>query len=147
MVNNQMRSVICVPLISAKHIFGFCHLDTTESVRSFTEEDLTFLAHVGQEVALRLHNLRMVQEKIVSERMAAIGQTITGMAHNIKNILVLSQGGAEMMEKRLHDRNYEALDETWSVVRRRRRTHQQAGAGDAGLLAGTQGREKQGGPG
>ena len=117
-VFNKMRSVMCAPLISARHIFGFCHLDTTDAVRSFTEEDLTFLAHVGQEVATHLHNLRMLQEKIVSERMAAIGQTITGMAHNIKNILVLSQGGMEMMEKRLHDKKYESLDETWAVVHR-----------------------------
>lgn len=117
-VAGQMRSVMCVPLLSAHQTFGFFHLDTVDSVRSFSEEDLTFLAHVGQEVALHLQNLRMIQERILSERMAAIGQTITGMAHNIKNILVLSQGGVEMMEKRLHNRNYESLDETWTIVRR-----------------------------
>lgn len=117
-VVSRMRSVLCVPLISARHVFGFCHLDTTDAVRSFTEEDLAFLAHVGQEVAINLHNLRMLQDKILSERMAAIGQTITGMAHNIKNLLVLSQGGMEMMEKRLHDKNYDTLDETWLLVRR-----------------------------
>lgn len=117
-VSSQMRSVMCVPLISAKHVFGFCHLDTTDSIRAFSEDDLTFLAHVCQELAIRLHHLRMVRERIANERMAAIGQTITGMAHNIKNILVLSQGGVEVMEKRLNDRNYDALDETWLIVRR-----------------------------
>lgn len=113
-----LRSVMCVPLISMRHVFGFIHLDTTEAVRSFTQEDLTFMANVGAEIATHLHNLRMMNDKITSERMAAIGQTITGMAHNIKNILVLTQGGIEMMEKRLTRKNYETLDETWAVVRR-----------------------------
>lgn len=115
---NRMRSVMCVPLISQQRIFGFIHLDSSDAVRSFTEEDLTFLANAGVEIAVHLHNMRMVQERIIQERMAAIGQTITGMAHNVKNILVLSQGGVEMMEKRLRNKNYDQLDETWGVVRR-----------------------------
>ncbi|HPK02483.1 MAG TPA: ATP-binding protein [Candidatus Sumerlaeota bacterium] len=117
-VANSMRSVMCVPLISARHVFGFCHLDTVEPVRMFTQEDLTFLATVCAEMATHLHNLRMVQDKIQTERMAAIGQTITGMAHNIKNILLLSQGGVEMMDKQLERKQYDTVEETWGVVRR-----------------------------
>jgi signal transduction histidine kinase len=116
--SQSMQSVVCVPLISVRHVFGFIHLDTLDAIRSFTEDDLAFLATVGGEVATRLHNLRMLLEKITSERMAAIGQTITGMAHNIKNILVLSQGGIEMMEKHLHKKQYDSLEETWLLVRR-----------------------------
>lgn len=117
-ISNRMRSVICVPLISVRRVFGFCHLDTTDAVRAFNQSDLTFLANVGFEVATHLHNLRMLSDRIRAERMAAIGQTITGMAHNIKNILVLSQGGIDMMEKRLARKDYEAMEETWAVVRR-----------------------------
>lgn len=117
-ITSSMRSVLCVPLISVRHVFGFVHLDTCDAVRSFTHDDLAFLASVGTEVATHLHNLRMLNEKITQERMAAIGQTITGMAHNIKNILLLSQGGIEMMDKRLAQKNYDVLDETWGVVRR-----------------------------
>ena len=117
-VAHRMRSVMCAPLIAARQILGFIHVDTTDAVRSFNQDDLTFLAMVATEVATNLLNMRMLQERIGSERMAAIGQTITGMAHNIKNILVLSEGGIEMMEKRLKAKNYETLDETWLVVRR-----------------------------
>ncbi len=117
-VSNRMQSVMCVPLISAHHVFGFCHLDTIESVRMFTKDDLTFLATVAGEVATNMHNKRMLEDKILSERMAAVGQTITGMAHNIKNILLLSQGGVEMMERQLDRKKYDTLDETWGLVRR-----------------------------
>jgi signal transduction histidine kinase/pSer/pThr/pTyr-binding forkhead associated (FHA) protein len=115
---HRLRSVMCVPIISAHTIFGFIHLDTTDAVRSFTEEDLTFLANVGVEIALHLHNLRMLHDRIATERMTAIGQTITGLAHNLKNILVLSQGGIEMMEKNLRKKDYDQLEETWGLARR-----------------------------
>lgn len=115
---NQIRSAMCVPLISYHHVFGFIHLDTSNSVRSFGKDDLAFLANVGVEVAIHLHNLRMLQEKIVQERMAAIGQTITGLAHNIKNVLLLSQGGMDLMAKRLEEKSYDSLGETWSLVKR-----------------------------
>lgn len=117
-VATQMRSVMCVPLISANNVLGFCHLDTVNAVRSFTHEDLAYLVNLCGEIAVHLHNLRMTRERIESERMAAIGQTITGLAHNIKNILLLSQGGMELMEKRLAAHQYESLDETWSIARR-----------------------------
>ncbi|MEN6626225.1 MAG: ATP-binding protein [Candidatus Sumerlaeia bacterium] len=117
-VSAQMRSVMCVPLISANNVLGFCHLDTVNAVRSFTHEDLAYLVNLCGEVAVHLHNLHMTRDKIHSERMAAIGQTITGMAHNIKNILLLSQGGMELMEKRLATRQYESIEESWSIARR-----------------------------
>lgn len=115
---HRIRSAMCVPLLSQHHVFGFIHLDTSNSIRAFAKDDLEFLANVAHEVATYLHNIRMLQEKIVSERMAAIGQTITGLAHNIKNVLLLSEGGVELMDKGLEKKNYESIGETWSLVKR-----------------------------
>jgi signal transduction histidine kinase len=117
-VAHQIHSAMCVPLISQQHILGFIHLDTSTAVRSFGNDDLAFLANVGVELAIHLHNLHMIEEKIASERMAAIGQTITGLAHNIKNVLLLTHGGMDLMAKRLEEKSYDALEETWGVVKR-----------------------------
>jgi two-component system, NtrC family, sensor kinase len=117
-VAQQMRSVMCVPLISHHHVFGFIQLDSSSSSRKYDNEDLAFLANLAVEVGLQLHNLRMIRKQIMSERMAAIGQTITGLAHNIKNVLLLSKGGMDLMDQRLKEKNYDALDETWHIVKR-----------------------------
>lgn len=117
-MQHRIQSAMCVPLISYHTIFGFIHVDTSNSIRAFARDDLAFLANIGHEVAIHLHNLRMLRERIVSERMAAIGQTITGLAHNIKNVLLLSQGGMELMARRLEERSYETLPETWALVSR-----------------------------
>lgn len=114
----QMRSVMCVPLISHHNVFGFIQLDTSSASRNYDEEDLAFLANLAVEVGLQLHNLRMIREQIMSERMAAIGQTITGMAHNIKNVLLLSKGGMDLMEQRIKEKDVDALQDTWSIVKR-----------------------------
>lgn len=116
--SRQMRSVMCVPLISHHDVFGFIQLDTSSASRNYDNEDLAFLANLGVEVALQLHNLRMIREQIMSERMAAIGQTITGMAHNIKNVLLLSKGGMDLMEQRIREKDTEALEDTWKIVKR-----------------------------
>lgn len=115
---HEIRSAMCVPLISDHQVFGFIQLDAAQADTEFNEEDLAFLANLGVEVGLQIHNVRMQREKIMSERMAAIGQTITGLAHNIKNVLLLSQGGMELMEQRLGERNDEPLAETWDIVKR-----------------------------
>lgn len=115
---HQIRSVMCVPMISRHHVFGFIQLDTSSGSRPFDNEDLAFLANLAVEVGLQLHNLRMLREQIMSERMAAIGQTITGMAHNIKNVLLLSKGGMDLMEQRIRQKDAAAMEETWSLVKR-----------------------------
>jgi two-component system, NtrC family, sensor kinase len=117
-VAQQMRSVMCVPLISHHHVFGFIQLDSSSASRTYDNEDLAFLANLAVEVGLQLHNLRMIRKQIMSERMAAIGQTITGLAHNIKNVLLLSKGGMDLMDQRLKDKSYDTLDETWGIVKR-----------------------------
>lgn len=113
----RMRSVLCVPLISRHQVLGFIQLDTSVP-DGFDEADLSFLTNFAVAVAIELHNIRMVREKIMAERMAAIGQTITGLAHNIKNVLLLSKGGMELMQERISERDDEELTETWRLIQR-----------------------------
>jgi len=117
-IAHGIRSAMCAPLLAYQHVAGFVHLDTSQAIRSFTRDDLAFVTNVGVEVAIHIQNIRMLQERILQERMAAIGQTITGLAHNIKNVLLLSQGAIDLMGLRLENKNYEALGETWQMVKR-----------------------------
>lgn len=64
---------------------------------------------------------RLVEEKtaqlIEAERMAAVGQTVAGLSHAIKNIAGGLKGGSFVLEKglELNDRKY--LDQGWELVR------------------------------
>jgi len=117
-VLHDIRSAMCAPLVSRDRVLAICFVDTSEAKRSFGEADLAFFTSLTAEVAILLDNAQMRHEMLHNKQMAAIGQTITGMAHNIKNILLLTQGGIELLNNCLERKNYEALDRTWGVIRR-----------------------------
>jgi len=65
---------------------------------------------------------QMVEEKsrqlIDAERMAAIGETVAGLSHSIKNIAGSLKGGLFVIEKGLELDNKEYLQQGWQLVRR-----------------------------
>ncbi|MCF8068558.1 MAG: hybrid sensor histidine kinase/response regulator [Desulfobacterales bacterium] len=66
-------------------------------------------------------NLEMlVKEKsaklVRSERMAAIGQTVTGLSHTIKNIAGGLKGGAFVLEKGISTINTKYLNDGWRMI-------------------------------
>ena len=108
---HDIRSAMCAPMISREKILAICFVDTSEATSSFDEPDLAFFASLAAEVAILIDNARMRIEMMRNQQMAAIGQTITGMAHNVKNILMLSQGGIGLMDMCLDKKNYDC----WSA--------------------------------
>jgi pSer/pThr/pTyr-binding forkhead associated (FHA) protein len=115
---HNIRSTMCVPMISEGRVMGIIHLDTQSTTRQFTEDDLEFITTMATEVAVSLENMRMREERIGRERLAAVGETVAGISHNVKNILLLSQGGMELLDRACAAGDMEQVVESWSVVRR-----------------------------
>ncbi len=117
-IAHDIRSTMCVPMVSKNNAYGIIFLDCRETVHSFTEDDLTFLASLANDLAISLENANLLQESIKNERLAAVGQTIAGLAHNIKNILQLARGGIELMDAAVAKRSLEEVETFWPIVRR-----------------------------
>lgn len=117
-IAGDIRSTMCVPMVSKRHVLGVIFLDTRESVRAFTEDDLAFASSIANDLAMNLENLELTQEMIKNERLAAVGQTIAGLAHNIKNILQLAKGGIELMDGAIARSAMDDVSVFWPVVRR-----------------------------
>jgi signal transduction histidine kinase/pSer/pThr/pTyr-binding forkhead associated (FHA) protein len=115
---SDIRSAMCIPLITKKAIIGILFIDTRESVQSFTEDDLAFTSSIANDISMSLENLRLAEENIKNERLAAVGQTIAGLAHNIKNILQLAKGGIELMDAAIARKSQMEIESFWPVVRR-----------------------------
>ncbi len=64
----------------------------------------------------RIHQLE--QEKIEAERLAAVGQTVTGLAHSIKNILAGLEGGIYIFKTGLDRDERARIDQGWGMVNR-----------------------------
>jgi len=112
-----VEQVAAVPLLAGESIVGLLSL-TRKERRPFTPEDLRLLDLVGTEVGVAVHNLqlydglqqanrelRQVQEMMFQEeRLRALGQMASGIAHDINNALSPILGFAELL---LHEGEWE----------------------------------------
>ena len=69
-VNFQIRSMMCVPLIAHDEIQGLIHVDTTRPTEHFTVDDLSLLVAIANQTALSVANSRMHEQLLAQERMA-----------------------------------------------------------------------------
>ncbi len=61
---------------------------------------------------------QLEQELVNSERLAAVGQTVAGMAHCIKNILHGFKGGSYLVDVGLERDNTQKLRNGWEMIQR-----------------------------
>lgn len=61
---------------------------------------------------------RLEQELVRSERLAAVGQTVAGLAHGIKNILHGLKGGSYLVDVGIEKNNTERLKTGWEMIQR-----------------------------
>ncbi len=60
--------------------------------------------------------LRLQKEKEEAQRMAAIGKTVSGLAHYIKNILNGLKGGAYVINSGMNKKDMELVSKGWKMV-------------------------------
>ncbi len=116
-VDYQIRSCLCAPLKSKDKILGIIHVDNKVSTRSFTEADLELLSAIGAEAGVVVENAKLYEQNLRAERLAAIGETIAGLSHYIKNILTGVEGGATLVNMGLDRGNEQLIKKGWKVVR------------------------------
>lgn len=103
-----MRSIMCVPLICKDRVVGLIQLVNERDFAAFSEDDLYLVTVIAALAAVSVENarlyekqrtaieelrrthadlLRTQQELLLKERMATVGQTAAGFAHEIRNSL------------------------------------------------------------
>ncbi len=66
-----------------------------------------------------LREIRRLQQELVhSERLAAIGQTVAGLAHGIKNMLHGFKGGRYLVELGIQKNDPQRLQSGWEMIRK-----------------------------
>jgi len=61
---------------------------------------------------------RLEQELVKSERLAAVGQTVAGLAHGIKNILHGLKGGSYLVDIGINKEDSVKLKKGWEMIKR-----------------------------
>lgn len=113
-----LRSMICVPIIARQHIHGIFYLDCSMSHHTYTHEQLRLAVAIGRLAGMAVENLRLLESRVKTERLAAAGETVAYLSHYIRNILQGMRGGADVVELGIKKRSIETAESGWTLVRR-----------------------------
>lgn len=114
----RIRSAICAPIRYRDRMFGAVYIDTTLANYAFTPGQLALLNAIGQHAGLALANQELGVQQLQAQRLAAIGETIAGLSHSIKNILQGLHGGADVVEMGLKKDDLKIAKGGWDILKR-----------------------------
>jgi len=114
----RTRSILCVPLRGSTRVIGAIEVLNKLGDEDFTDKDITLCEAIAGQAAIAIENAMLHKRVVQTERMAAIGQTIAGLGHCIKNVLNGIQGGAFMVDSGIKKENIERLSRGWDIVKK-----------------------------
>jgi len=117
-VSGGIRSMMIAPLVFQDDVLGAIYVDTRSGVGKFDQADLELLSVAAGHVAACLANAELHEQVVRNERLAAVGQTVAGLTHCIKNILQGIQGGAFIVDAAVESKNMDTLARGWDMVKR-----------------------------
>lgn len=114
----NIRSAICAPIRFQDRTFGAIYIDSSIANYTFTAEQLALMNAIGQHAGLALSNGELYQQKLQTERLAVIGETVASLSHAIKNILQGMRGGADVVEMGLKKDDLKIAKGGWGILQR-----------------------------
>ena len=111
------RNLLCVPLRAGGQLWGVLELINKHNKADFDARDQRLVEVIASQVAMALANAHLHGQIVQKERMAAIGTTVSGLAHCIKNILNGIRSGAAVVNRAMGQDNFQRVREGWNVVR------------------------------
>jgi two-component system NtrC family sensor kinase len=114
----RIRSAICAPIRFRERTRGAIYIDTSLANYTFTEQQLALMNAIGRHTGLVLANADLYAQKLQSERLAAIGETVASLAHSIRNILQGLKGGADVVEMGLRRDELALARSGWDILKR-----------------------------
>jgi len=112
------RNLLCVPLHTDDRLWGVLELINKRRGADFDQHDLHVAQAVGAQIALALANAHLHATVVTAERMAAVGQTVSGLAHCVKNILNGIRSGSAVVDRALREGDLDRVGQGWGVVRK-----------------------------
>ncbi len=114
----SIRNAMCVPIRAGTRTYGAIYVDSKIGATGFTGERLQLLNAIGQQTGLALGHIELLEQKLQTERLATMGETVAMLSHSIKNILQGLRGGADVVEMGLKKGDLQLARGGWPILKR-----------------------------
>lgn len=114
----QTKTILCVPLKTNTRLWGAIEVLNKLDNTDFDESDLIFCEAIASQVSITIENAMLHKEIVNKERLAAVGQTVAGLAHRIKNVLNGIQGGSFSVDLGIRKNDQSRLKNGWEIVKK-----------------------------
>ncbi|MCM8806677.1 MAG: ATP-binding protein [Candidatus Omnitrophica bacterium] len=107
-INNKFYSILMIPLRTTKEKYGLFVVGK-EKRNSFKSEEITLLIAGSSVISFSITNIKLMQKMILNERLVMIGQLISGLAHDLRNILTKLENGIYFIETGMEEKDMEDI--------------------------------------
>lgn len=115
----KIHSSMCLPLRARGAVIGTININrTVEDFGYFLESDQNTMMILATQAAQCIENSRLHEANLKTERLAAIGQTVAGISHCIKNILTGVKGGMSLMDLASNSEDWKLLNQGKDILHR-----------------------------
>ncbi len=114
---HDLRSIVCVPIAGKEEVFGLLYAQANKLLSPFNRDDAEFVSAVANEMALNIANIRLQRQMLRNARMAAIGLTVSNLAHNIKNLLAVNQTAIQLMDTHVREKDFTHIEKKWHWIK------------------------------
>ena len=114
----ESRQILCAPITTKNRLWGAVEVINKRDGNAFDEHDLSLCESIAGHAAVAIENATLHRRLVEVERLAAVGQTMAGLAHCVKNVLQGIKGGSYVLDLGLRDDNRDTLAKGWDIVKR-----------------------------
>ena len=97
-MNLGLKTILCVPMNIHDRTIGVLYMDHRGIVENLALTDFHLVESFAATAAIAIENVRLVEEKVRTERLSAVGLMANALIHDIRGPMTSLQGFAELLK-------------------------------------------------
>ena len=114
----KTKCLLALPMVENDQLIGVVELVNKIGDSTFSEADERILEVFASLAASVIVRTRLLEEKLRTEKLAAIGQTVAGLSHYTKNILNGLSASVELLDEHLTSDIDPTTHSAWPILKR-----------------------------
>ncbi len=107
-INGKFYSILFIPLRTTKEKYGLFVVGR-KNRNSFNSEEIALMIAGSSVISFTISNIKLMQKILMNERLVMIGQLISGLSHDLRNILTKFENGIYFIESGLDEKDIEEI--------------------------------------